>query len=190
MFGGPGKGVGGGGSARGGRGFLKTSARRSACSIGTSRAASSRSGRRSCHRQRCGTAAVTRSFGRRTWRAVQSGPRERASSASLKGGGRLASRVVTIGVGPMIPGHATSGDAFLTCIHLVCNRSPPMTTRARARTYLADTVYAALRQALLDREFDPGEPLTELDLSRRFRASRTPLRQALAKPERHHLVRL
>src|SRR5438128_11481641 len=173
-------------------GFFKTSTRRSACSIGTSRAASSRSGRRSCHRQRCGTAAVTRSFGRRTWRAVQSGPRERASSASLKGGGRLASRVVTIGVGPMIPGHATSGDAFLTCIHLVCNRSPPMTTRARARarTYLADTVYAALRQVLLDREFDPGEPLTELELSRRFRVSRTPVREALAKLERDHLVRV
>src|SRR5437879_2385907 len=171
-------------------GFFKTSTRRSACSIGTSRAASSRSGRRSCHRQRCGTAAVTRSFGRRTWRAVQSGPRERASSASPKGGGRLVSRVVTIGVGPMIPGQAASGDAFLTCIHLVCNRSPPMTTRARARTYLADTVYAALRQALLDREFDPGEPLTELELSRRFRVSRTPVREALAKLERDHLVRV
>ncbi len=90
----------------------------------------------------------------------------------------------------MIPGHATSGDAFLTCIHLVCNRSPPMTTRARARTYLADTVYAALRQALLDREFDPGEPLTELELSRRFRVSRTPVREALAKLERDHLVRV
>src|SRR5437867_5212034 len=171
-------------------GFFKTSTRRSACSIGTSRAASSRSGRRSCHRQRCGTAAVTRSFGRRTWRAVQSGPRERASSASPKGGGRLASRVVTIGVGPMIPGQAASGDAFLTRIHLVCNRSPPMTTRAPARTYLADTVYAALRQALLDREFDPGEPLTELELSRRFRVSRTPVREALAKLERDHLVRV
>src|SRR5437867_1334070 len=170
-------------------GFFKTSTRRSACSIGTSRAASSRSGRRSCHRQRCGTAAVTRSLGRRTWRAVQSGPRERASSASPKGGGRLVSRVVTIGVGPMIPGQAASGDAFLTCIHLVCNRSPPMTTRAPARTYLADTVYAALRQALLDREFDPGEPLTALELSRRFRVSRTPGREALAKLERDHLVR-
>ena len=90
----------------------------------------------------------------------------------------------------MIPGHATSGDAFLTCIHLVCNRSPPMTTRVRARTYLADTVYAALRQALLDREFDPGEPLTELELSRRFRVSRTPVREALAKLERDHLVRV
>src|SRR5207249_4221413 len=43
-------------------GFFKTSTRRSACSIGTSRAASSRSGPRSRHRHRCGTAEVTRSF--------------------------------------------------------------------------------------------------------------------------------
>jgi len=90
----------------------------------------------------------------------------------------------------MIPGGVTRGDRSLTCIHLVCNCSARMTTRARARTYLADTVYAALRQALLDREFDPGEPLTELELGRRFRVSRTPVREALAKLERDHLVRV
>lgn len=65
-----------------------------------------------------------------------------------------------------------------------------MTPRARPRTYLADTVYAALRQAILEREFDPGEPLTEGDLSRRFRVSRTPVREALAKLERDRLVRV
>ena len=65
-----------------------------------------------------------------------------------------------------------------------------MTTRTRTRTYLADTVYLALRQAILDREFDPGEPLTELELSRRFKVSRTPVREALAKLERDRLVRV
>ncbi len=65
-----------------------------------------------------------------------------------------------------------------------------MTPRARPRTYLADTVYAALRQAILEREFVPGEPLTEGDLSRRFRVSRTPVREALAKLERDRLVRV
>ena len=65
-----------------------------------------------------------------------------------------------------------------------------MTTRTRTRTYLADTVYVALRQAILDREFDPGEPLTELELSRRFKVSRTPVREALAKLERDRLVRV
>lgn len=65
-----------------------------------------------------------------------------------------------------------------------------MTRRGRPRAYLADTVHAALRRAILDREFDPGEPLTEAELSRRFRASRTPVREALAKLERDHLVRV
>ncbi len=62
--------------------------------------------------------------------------------------------------------------------------------RTRPHTYLADTVYAALRQAILDRDFDPGEPLTEGELCRRFRVSRTPVREALAKLERDRLVRV
>jgi len=61
--------------------------------------------------------------------------------------------------------------------------------RARPR-YLGDSVYGALRQAILGRKFDPGEPLTEGDLCRRFGVSRTPVREALAKLERDHLVRV
>lgn len=60
----------------------------------------------------------------------------------------------------------------------------------RPRPHLADTVYEELRRALLAREFDPGEPLTEHQLSRRFRVSRTPIREALGKLERDHLVRV
>ncbi len=60
----------------------------------------------------------------------------------------------------------------------------------RPRAYLAETVYEALRRAILDREFDPGEPLTEQDLSHRFGVSRTPVREALAKLERDRLVRV
>lgn len=55
---------------------------------------------------------------------------------------------------------------------------------------LADTVYARLRRNLLDRTFDSGEPLTEHELSRRFKVSRTPVREALAKLERDGLVRV
>jgi DNA-binding transcriptional regulator YhcF (GntR family) len=60
----------------------------------------------------------------------------------------------------------------------------------RPRPYLADSVYTALRQALVDGQFDSGEPLTEQELSRRFKVSRTPVREALAKLERDHLVRV
>ena len=51
--------------------------------------------------------------------------------------------------------------------------------RGRPR-YLGDSVYGALRQAIL----------TEGDLSRRFGVSRTPVCEALAKLERDHLVRV
>ena len=60
----------------------------------------------------------------------------------------------------------------------------------RPRTYLTDTVYEALRRDILEREFDPGEPLTEQGLSHRYGVSRTPVREALAKLERDRLVRV
>src|SRR5262245_30353865 len=60
----------------------------------------------------------------------------------------------------------------------------------RSRTYLAPTVYEALRRDILEREFDPGEPLTEQGLSERYGVSRTPVREALAKLERDRLVRV
>lgn len=61
---------------------------------------------------------------------------------------------------------------------------------SRPKTYLADVVYTELRRALVAGDFDPGEPLTEADLCRRFTVSRTPIREALAKLERDHLVRV
>ena len=66
----------------------------------------------------------------------------------------------------------------------------PARRRASPRTYLADRVYDALRRAIVAREFDAGEPLTEHDLCARFGVSRTPVREALAKLERDHLVRV
>jgi DNA-binding GntR family transcriptional regulator len=58
------------------------------------------------------------------------------------------------------------------------------------KTYLASKVYGALREAILAGDFDPGEPLTEHDLCRRFGVSRTPVREALAKLDRDRLVRV
>ncbi len=60
----------------------------------------------------------------------------------------------------------------------------------RPRTYLADRVYEQLRGAIVAREFDADEPLTEHELCARFGVSRTPVREALAKLERDHLVRV
>jgi GntR family transcriptional regulator, rspAB operon transcriptional repressor len=61
---------------------------------------------------------------------------------------------------------------------------------SRPRRYLTNEVYEALRRAIVEREFDPGEPLTEQALCRRFAVSRTPVREALARLERDHLVRV
>jgi DNA-binding GntR family transcriptional regulator len=65
-----------------------------------------------------------------------------------------------------------------------------MVGRDGPRTYLASKVYGALRAAILAGDFDPGEPLTEHDLCRRFGVSRTPVREALAKLDRDRLVRV
>jgi DNA-binding GntR family transcriptional regulator len=62
--------------------------------------------------------------------------------------------------------------------------------RSRPRTYLAEQVYADLRRAILEHQFDPGEPLTEHELCRRFKVSRTPVREALKKLDRDRLVRV
>jgi DNA-binding GntR family transcriptional regulator len=62
--------------------------------------------------------------------------------------------------------------------------------RLQPRAYLGPSVYEALRRAIVEREFDAGEPLTEQALCRRFRVSRTPVREALAKLERDRLVRV
>ena len=66
----------------------------------------------------------------------------------------------------------------------------PTAAARPSRTYLAGTVYEALRRDIVEREFVPGEPLTEQELSRRYGVSRTPVREALAKLERDRLVRV
>ena len=58
------------------------------------------------------------------------------------------------------------------------------------RRYLGGTVYEALSRDIRERAFDPGEPLPEHELSRRYGTSRTPVREALAKLERDRLVRV
>jgi DNA-binding GntR family transcriptional regulator len=67
---------------------------------------------------------------------------------------------------------------------------PEVKAAAGSRTYLAGTVYDALRRDILAGELLAGEPLTEQELSRRYGVSRTPVREALAKLERDRLVRV
>jgi DNA-binding GntR family transcriptional regulator len=53
---------------------------------------------------------------------------------------------------------------------------------------LADTAYERLREGIVSLRLAPGAPLTELDVSRRLRTSRTPVRTALLRLQQEGLV--
>ncbi len=59
-----------------------------------------------------------------------------------------------------------------------------MTPRPWPQTSLAEAVHAARGRAILDREFDPGEPLTEGELSRRFKVIQPGCTMAIVAPRR------
>jgi DNA-binding GntR family transcriptional regulator len=62
------------------------------------------------------------------------------------------------------------------------SRSP-----SRSRT-LADSAYERLRDSIVTLRLAPGAPLTELDLCKRLRISRTPVRAALLRLQQEGLV--
>lgn len=62
------------------------------------------------------------------------------------------------------------------------------TLRGLTTTTLADQAYAALRQAIVGREFNPGQTITERELAARFQVSPTPVREALRRLEQEQLI--
>jgi DNA-binding GntR family transcriptional regulator len=55
---------------------------------------------------------------------------------------------------------------------------------------LKDVVYDRLRQDIIEFKLQPGTPLREAELSRRLGVSKTPIREALVRLQRDHLVEL
>lgn len=53
---------------------------------------------------------------------------------------------------------------------------------------LRDSVYLAIREAILNGEFPPNKRLREIPLSQKLGVSRTPVREAIRKLEEEHLV--
>jgi hypothetical protein len=53
---------------------------------------------------------------------------------------------------------------------------------------LRDTVYQAIRRAILTSEFQPGQELREQSLAERYRVSRSPVRDSLLRLEQENLV--
>jgi len=54
---------------------------------------------------------------------------------------------------------------------------------------IRETVYRYLKSAVLAGDFDPGEKLTEENLAKRLKVSRTPVREALHKLESEGLIK-
>jgi len=61
---------------------------------------------------------------------------------------------------------------------------------AIAPVQVKEIVYQKLRDALVDHQFAPGEPLREVALCARFEVSKTPIREALVRLERDGLVEI
>lgn len=57
-----------------------------------------------------------------------------------------------------------------------------------AKSSLSDKVYHALREAILEGDLTPGQPLMENQLAKMLNVSKTPVRQALAALEKEGLV--
>jgi DNA-binding GntR family transcriptional regulator len=65
---------------------------------------------------------------------------------------------------------------------------PPRRHPPRSRRTLADSAYERLRESIVTLRLAPGAPLTELDLCKRLRISRTPVRTALLRLQQEGLV--
>ncbi|MFE7136025.1 GntR family transcriptional regulator [Streptomyces sp. NPDC057638] len=62
------------------------------------------------------------------------------------------------------------------------------TLRPVGRVLLRDTAYAAIRDAIVQGELPPGEPVRDADLAERLGLSRAPVREALARLAEEGLV--
>jgi DNA-binding GntR family transcriptional regulator len=72
----------------------------------------------------------------------------------------------------------------------VCKLYTELNRNGIAQDTEAARLYASLRREILSGALAPGTPLAEIELARRFGASRTPLREALIRLEAEGLVRI
>ena len=75
------------------------------------------------------------------------------------------------------------------------SRSPRRGSRAaasggRGGSTLAERVYQRLKHDIIHGEFQPGEAINEKVLARRYKGSRTPVREAVMRLQQEHLLRV
>jgi DNA-binding GntR family transcriptional regulator len=61
---------------------------------------------------------------------------------------------------------------------------------SRVRDKLSETVYKTLKRDIIRGVYPAGEPLTENELAKRYKASRTPVREAALRLQEDHLLRI
>jgi len=62
--------------------------------------------------------------------------------------------------------------------------------RSKGASTLAEQVYQRLKSDIIHGEFQPGEAINEKVLARRYRGSRTPVREAVMRLQQEHLLQI
>ncbi len=68
--------------------------------------------------------------------------------------------------------------------------SAPSPLSRRSSASLSERVYQALKQDIIRGVFQPGEALSEKDLAKRYRGSRTPVREAAVRLQQENLMQI
>src|SRR3981081_2950830 len=67
---------------------------------------------------------------------------------------------------------------------------PSAFSSRRSTASLSERVYQALKQDIIRGIFQPGEALSEKDLAKRYRGSRTPVREAAVRLQQENLMQI
>jgi DNA-binding GntR family transcriptional regulator len=84
---------------------------------------------------------------------------------------------------------ATRGKRYRILSHTLSSLSQPHLISTVPAT-LSERVYSAFKRDIIHGIFQPGEALSEKDLARRYKASRTPVREAALRLQNDRLLRI
>ena len=88
-----------------------------------------------------------------------------------------------------MPKAATRGKRHRIPSHTLSSLSQPHLISTAPAT-LSERVYSAFKRDIIHGIFQPGEALNEKDLARRYKASRTPVREAAVRLQNDRLLRI
>jgi GntR family transcriptional regulator, rspAB operon transcriptional repressor len=70
------------------------------------------------------------------------------------------------------------------------SHTPPFRYSATVRDTLSEKVYKAFKRDIIHGVYQPGEPLTEKVLAKRYKGSRTPVRESALRLQQERLLRI